>query len=156
MAASIGLEKLNDRARKYIEGLAQGMTKLEAKRFAQYAETTSSYTIETKDVKAAFAKLVRRACPAHKLSQKIAEGLEATETKFFQVKDQIIEREVVNLAERRQYLKMAVEYGQYADPNASAISGMPNEIGLRVTVEHIGRPENHRVIEGKQLSDGRE
>jgi hypothetical protein len=79
--------KLNSRQRKYIEGLAHGMSRQEAKRFAQYAETTRDAESRTPWVKAAFAHIMRQAAPAHKIVKAIADGLDATEPNSFSTKE---------------------------------------------------------------------
>lgn len=151
---SANFTKLLPRQRKYLEGLAQGMSKTEAKNYAQYAASTGSYHIENSSIKAAFSKLIRRTVPAHRIAKLISEGLEAKETKFFQKEGMVVEtRDVINWSERREFAKLAVEFGEYSEAPDKAQAA---EFGLRVTVEHIGRPENSRIIEGKQLESGNE
>jgi hypothetical protein len=108
--------KLNPRQRKYIEGLAQGMSRQEAKRFAQYAETTRGCRIENSSVKAAFARLMRQAAPAQKIVKIIADGLDATETKFFAHEGKVTDQcEVIAWGKRRAYVELAVKYGRYIE-----------------------------------------
>jgi hypothetical protein len=107
---------LQPRQKKYIEFRVQGMSRTEAKRAAQYAETTAPGRIENSSVKAAFAQLIRRAAPAHKLAKVISDGLEATETKFFQHEGRVTDsKELINWSERRAYAELAAEYGGYAE-----------------------------------------
>jgi len=70
-----------------------------------------------------------------KIAQRVAEGLDATETKFFQ-KDGAVkeEREVIAYGERREYAKMAAEYSGYVDPQKDK----QPIVGISVTVENIG------------------
>jgi hypothetical protein len=68
--------KLQPRQRKYLECLAQGLSKREALRAAQYSENTAPGRVENSSVKAAFARIVRRTVPAHKLAIRIAEGVD--------------------------------------------------------------------------------
>jgi hypothetical protein len=113
--ASGDFTRLQPKQRKYLEGRAQGMNKEQAKRFAQYADSTSTASIESSSVKAAFARIVRRSIPAHKLAQRIAEGVDATETIIFQKNGVVIEtRNVIAWGERRKYAQLAAEYGGYA------------------------------------------
>ena len=92
------------------------MTKEAAKRYAQYADSTHPPSIESPSVKLAFSRLIRRAAPAHKVAQVIADGLEATETKFFQFEGRVTEsRDLINWSERRAYAELASEYGGYTD-----------------------------------------
>src|ERR1700689_2881515 len=76
--ASGDFTKLRPRQRKYLAGLAQGLSKREALRAAQYSENTAPSRVENASVKAAFARIVRRAVPAHVLAQVIAEGQKAS------------------------------------------------------------------------------
>jgi hypothetical protein len=104
-----------------MEAVLQGKSKLEAKRIAQYAESTSSYSIENTTIKAAFARLVRRAAPAHKLAQRIAEGIDATRENVIIAKGEVIDTQVLpDFRERREYVKLAAQYGQYVDEERGA------------------------------------
>ena len=109
---------LSVRQRLYIQGLARGLTKKQACLNAGYSETTARVPslIETPTVREAFARLIRRYIPAHKIIERIAEGLDATETKFFQ-KDGIVTDQVtvVDWPTRLAYCKVAAEYGGYVD-----------------------------------------
>jgi phage terminase small subunit len=129
--------KLKPKQRKYIEGVVKGMSRTEALRYAQYSETNRPVRVENASVKAAFARLVKRAVPAHVLAQRIAEGLNAEETKFFQ-KDGVItdKANVVAWSERREYAKLAAQWAGYSDTTESAKS--PVNVGVQVLVEHIG------------------
>src|SRR5580698_4256582 len=95
--------KLNIRKQRYIDGRSQGLSKREAKNLAGYAASTSSYSVENSSVKAALARLIKQAVPAHVMVRRIAEGVSAYETKFFQ-KEGIVtdQRDVVAWSERRE------------------------------------------------------
>jgi hypothetical protein len=113
--------RLNPRKRKYIDGRSQGLSKREAKNLAGYAASTSTYSVENSSVKAALARLIKQAVPAHVLVRRIAEGVSAHETKFFQKEGVVTDqRDVVAWSERREYLKLAAEYGQYVEPEAKS------------------------------------
>jgi hypothetical protein len=116
--------RLNQRKQKYIDGRSQGLSKREAKSLAGYAASTSTYSVENSSVKAALARLIKQAVPAHVMVRRIAEGVSAYETKFFQ-KEGIVtdQRDVVAWSERREYLKLAAEYGQYVEPDAKVSTG---------------------------------
>lgn len=117
MAAS-DFTALTTKQRLYAQVVAQGKTKAEAKRVAGYSATTSTTAIESSSVKAAFSRLVRQYIPAHHLAKRIAEGLDATETKFFQMEGQVTDsRDVIAWGERHKYAKLAAEYGAYVEPN---------------------------------------
>lgn len=133
---------LNDRQAKkaaYLVGLASGKTRRQSALDAGYAWSTArnpGRNIESPDVKEAFQKLIRRRIPAHKISQRIAEGLDATDTKFFADKGVVVDqREVVDWAQRRNYAQLAAEYGGYISGDTPTVE---NNIGIKVTVEHIG------------------
>lgn len=134
------LKELTARKQVYVKGLAAGKTKTQAALDAGYSFATArnaGVTVETADTKAAFAHLIRRRVPAHKIGQRIAEGLDATETKFFQ-KDGVVmdSREVVSWAERRAYAQLAAEYGQYVTEDKDV--SVSTAVGIKVIVEHIG------------------
>jgi phage terminase small subunit len=133
--ASGDFTKLQPRQRKYIQALAQGMSRREALRVAQYSENTAPSRVENASVKAAFARIVRRAVPAHVLAQVIAEGVQATETKFFQHKGKVMDqREVIAWGPRSSFAKIAAEYGGYVEPDR----GVSDSTQIEVLVRFIG------------------
>lgn len=136
--SSHAFTKLRARQKKYLEGLAMGKTRQQALDYAGYSETTRPCRVENSSVKAAFTKLMQRAAPAHKVAARIAEGLDATETKFFQ-KDGIVtdQKDVINWSERRAYAELAAEYGGYKETEKQPLAN----IGVQVTVEHIGNQD---------------
>ena len=132
------LSALPARKQLYVSGVARGLTKKQAAMDAGYSWATARTPaqIETPDIKEAFAKLIRRRIPAHKISQRIAEGLDATDTKFFADKGVVVDqREVIDWAQRRNYAQLAAEYGGYISGDTPTVE---NNIGIKVTVEHIG------------------
>lgn len=116
--ASASFTALNQRKRKYLEGRTNGLTKTEAKRLAGYAESTDPCKIENTSVKAAFSRLVRQYVPAHKLAARIAEGVDATKSVTVGSGENLEQQEVTDFRERREYVKLAAEYGQYVEPEA--------------------------------------
>jgi hypothetical protein len=111
------LEKLPLKKAAYVRGRIDGKSKKQAALDAGFSETMAEHAadkIETKDVKQVFARVIRAIIPPEFIAKAIAEGMQATETKFFAhegvVQD---EREVPNWPERRQYLELAAEYGGY-------------------------------------------
>lgn len=94
-------------------------TKKEAGLAAGYAITTAnkSNVIESDEVKREFQKLIRKKITAEKIADRVAEGLDAKETVFFQ-KDGIVcdSRDVVAWGERRAYAQLAAQYGGYFTP----------------------------------------
>jgi hypothetical protein len=94
-------------------------TKKDAALAAGYAlsTATNSFIVETRDVREAFKKLIREKIPGEKIAARVAEGLDAQETIFFQ-KDGIVcdSRDVVAWGERRAYAQLAAQYGGYFTP----------------------------------------
>src|SRR5271169_5062331 len=123
--------KMNDRKRMYLRGRAEGMSRTEALRFAQYSANTRPSDVENPSVKAALARLMRQAVPLHVLVKRIAEGVSAEETKFFQ-KEGIVtdQRKVIAWSERREYLKLAAECGQYRETNADQDAQSKVSVGM--------------------------
>jgi len=134
--------KLNDRKRMYLRGRAEGMSRTEALRFAQYSANTRPSDVENPSVKAALARLMRQAVPLHVLVKRIAEGVSAEETKFFQ-KEGIVtdQRNVIAWSERREYLKLATEYGQYIETKADQDAQSKVSVGFTL-YNGITTPKN--------------
>lgn len=120
------LAALAARKRIYLESLVTGKTKRQSALDAGYSESvarTAKEHIETPDVREAFAELIRSVIPAEKIVARIAEGLDAMETKVFSFQGIIFdETELIAWTERREYAKMAAEYGRYFVPKQE-ISG---------------------------------
>jgi hypothetical protein len=129
-------EKLSLRHRMYLEGRASGKTKFQSALDAGYAETTARNAkahIETPDVQKAFAALVQAVIPAEKIVARIVEGLDAMETKVFQFQGMRMDSvEMIAWGERREYARMAAEYGEYfvSSPKKIILSG-------KVTLESL-------------------
>jgi phage terminase small subunit len=108
---------LSKRKRKYVKGVVQGKTKKQAALDAGYSESVAlkaAEKIETPNVHAAFQKLIREAIPEKKLVQRLAEGIDAMETEFAKFEGQITDtKEVIAWGERREYIKLAAQYGGY-------------------------------------------
>jgi hypothetical protein len=143
--ATSDFTKLNYRKRKYIDARSRGLSKRQAKNLAGYAASTSSYSVENSSVKAALARLIRQAVPAHVIVQRIAEGVSAEETKFFQKEGKVMdERNVVAWTERREYLKLAAEYGLYVEPDSANVNigeGGPTFVLINGITGPKGRPQ---------------
>jgi phage terminase small subunit len=111
---------ISKRKRKYIQGLADGKSKFDAAIDAGYSESTALSAkahIETPDVRTAFSELIRERIPARKIVNRIAEGMDAQETKFFQQDGKVTDqRDVVAWGERRAYAELAAEFGGYFVP----------------------------------------
>jgi hypothetical protein len=141
---------LQPRQREYIKARADGKSRSEAKRIAQYAESTQPRHIENSSVKAAFARIVRRAAPADKLAKRIEEGLDATRTVIVGKGESSEAVEAVDFRERREYVKLAAEFGQYVEPEAKS----QNQVPIEVNIKFIGagrpalRPVSFALIDG--------
>lgn len=114
------LGNLSPKKRRYVKELSKGKTKKDAAISAGYSETTAAVAkshIETPEVREAFRELIQKAIPAEKIAQRIAEGLDAEETKFFQ-KDGFVQdqKNVIAWSERRAYAELASEWGGYFVP----------------------------------------
>jgi hypothetical protein len=129
---------LPPKKQKYVEGLTEGKTKVQAARDAGYSEAmarSASHNIETREVREAFAELMRKRIRPEKIVQRIEEGMDAMETKFFQKDGKVEEtKEVIAWSERREYTAMAAEYGGYHVPPSrdEGRSGMQILIGVKV------------------------
>jgi len=115
------LESLSPRKQAYIQGRLDGKSKRQAALDAGFTQSMANHAatkIETRDVRAAFAALIRETVPPERIARAIADGLDAMETKFFAekgvVKDQ---RDVISWTERRQYAELAAKFGGYYAPD---------------------------------------
>ncbi len=110
---SDALAGLNLRQRKYVAGIVDGKTKKQAALEAGYsvsAAENAAAIIEGTDVRAAFEELIRPHVDTNKIAQRLAEGLDATVTKFFLHKGKIIDTcEVVDYTRRREYVALAAK-----------------------------------------------
>lgn len=112
---------LPPKKQRYIRALSKGCTKQEAALQAGYSPTTAknAHSIETPDVKAAFAEVMRKKISARRIAEKISKGMDAKETKFFADKGIVIDsREVEAWGEQRQFTDMAARYGGYYNPKS--------------------------------------
>lgn len=112
---------MTGKQREYIKQRVKNPTgtKKEAAIAAGYAMSTASRSnvYENADVKKAFQELIRKKISADKIADRVAEGMDAKETIFFQ-KDGIVcdSRDVVAWGERRAYAQLAAQYGGYFTP----------------------------------------
>ena len=101
----------------YIQGRLSGKSKKQAALDAGFSQTMAEHAadkIETKDVREAFARLVREMVPPELIAKTIADGMAASETKFFSHEGVVQDsRDVPAWSERRQYAELAAEYGGY-------------------------------------------
>lgn len=102
---SDALDRLNQRQRMYVSGIAAGRTKKEAAIAAGCSESSANNAaaiIERAAVKKAFQGLIQQTIPVKKIIERLAEGLNAMETKCFVHEGGLIYgRPLVNFTERR-------------------------------------------------------
>jgi hypothetical protein len=110
---------MTEKQREYAKQRIKGKNKKDAALAAGYAVSTAHrvHMIETPDFRKQFAEIMRSKVPGDKIAQRVAEGLDAQETIFFQ-KDGIVcdSRDVVAWGERRAYAQLAAQYGGYFTP----------------------------------------
>src|SRR5271154_6877690 len=123
---------ISPRKRKYLNGLVNGKTKQQAALDAGYSPSTALSAkahIETPEVRAAFAELVRERIPARRIAERISEGLDAMKTEFFQKDGVVVEtRDVIAWSERRMYAELAAEYGEYHTPQVNVTGNITHKL----------------------------
>jgi hypothetical protein len=101
----------------YVDGIAAGKTKKQAALAAGYSASTANNAaaiIERGAVKEAFRELIQQTIPVENIIERLAEGLDAMETKCFVHDGGVIySRPLVNFSERRHYIELAAKYGGY-------------------------------------------
>jgi phage terminase small subunit len=111
------IDRLKPRQRKFVKtALADPKKPLtQSKREAGYAESTRPRDIlNNADVRLAFQEEIRKAIPVERIKQRLSEGIDAMETKFFAHEGKVVQsRDVVSWEERRKYLELAVKFGGY-------------------------------------------
>lgn len=132
---------ISKRKLKYIKAVANGATKKAAALQVGYSESVAENAkshIETPDVRAVFAELVREQIPAKKIVARIKEGLDAKETKFFQFEGEVTDqRDVIAWTERRHYAALAAEFGGYHVPPQKEVQGS----GTRILIQFVRDPQ---------------
>lgn len=131
---------MTDQENQYVAGRIKGKSPRKAALIAKYSESMADNAktkIEKRPhIQAAltdFARKLRKKIPAAKVIQRIAEGLDAKETKFFQKDGVVIEsRDVVAWGERRAYAELAAEFGAYHVPSVDPGAGDTNNIQVNV------------------------
>lgn len=139
------LATLSARKRIYLESLVTGKTKRQSALDAGYAETvarTAKEHIETPDVRKAFAALIQSVIPAEKIVARIAEGLDAMETKIYAFQGMISDQqELVAWSERREYAQLAAEWGGYFVPAEQSVA-LTGTLGVQL-VNSVPRPKRN-------------
>src|SRR5262245_25861347 len=151
-----GNDNLTLRQKKYIKARVDGASQTDAAAKAGYSRGTSASHIENApSVREAFKRLLGARIPDEKLAQRLAEGLDATETKFFQKDGVVIDsREVVDFKERRAYVQMAGEILEVlptkddVDVNVH-INHLMNSVPSEWRNEYIVSADDADVLEGE-------
>jgi hypothetical protein len=113
----VGVNDQDQAARRLQRRLRSRQSALDAG-YAESVARTAKEHIETPDVQKAFAALIQSVIPAEKIVARIAEGLDAMETKVFSFQGMIFDQtDMIAWSERREYAKLAAEYGQYFVPS---------------------------------------
>jgi hypothetical protein len=101
---------LKPRQALLLEGLVEGKSVRAAALDAGYSPNTAQHPSELLDTAGMRAALAKLLAPAEKIAQRINEGLDAMETKFFQFEGSVTDsRDVVAWGERRQYAELAAK-----------------------------------------------
>lgn len=136
--------ELKPRQQKLLKGIIdEGKSVYAAAIDAGYSPNTAQHPSDLLDTAAMRKALASLLAPAEKIAQRINEGLDAMETKFFQFKGEVTEsRRVIAWGERRQYAELAARLkglapGMDYDPQR----GAPNNITVNfVHVAAIAQP----------------
>ena len=151
--------KLTPKQHKYIRGITKRKSKRQAALDAGYSEHVANNAgalIENSaNVRQSFQNLIRKHVSESNIAQRIAEGLDAEETKFFQKDGKVVSsRNLVNWTERREYAKLAAEYGGYFVPKQQIESSGPNGGPIQVQASIAGMTDEQlrEAIEAKKAA----
>ena len=101
----------------FLQGIAELKSQERAARDAGYSPSTARHAhriLEGANVGAEIQKILRQWVDPDKIGQRIAEGLDAMETKFFHHGGCVVDqRDVIAWAERRHYAVLAAQYSGY-------------------------------------------
>ena len=149
--------QLNVRQRKYIKSILAGRSKAESVRIAGYGKSMdSSHVEQTPKMKNALCEaMVRNGIDEESLSQKIKDGLNANETKFFShegiVTDQ---RDIPNYSVREKYLRDALEVrGEIRGNTIDSLSVGIIQIPAEVTKEQWNQVVQPEPIDTKSSNE---
>ena len=116
----------NPRLAKFTEGVISGKSMYQAAIDAGYSDSyaRNAYKFIMPNAREIFKRALEHYAPIGKVTQRIAEGLDATETKFFQ-KDGVVmdERELIAWSERREYAALAAKLLDVEPVRALAVTG---------------------------------
>jgi hypothetical protein len=124
--------KLTLRQTAYLDGLSKLKSQEQAALDAGYAPSVARHAhriLEGANVGAELQRILRRWVDPEKLGQRIAEGLDAIETKFCRRAGVVTDsRDVIAYRTRLHYIKIAVKYtGYYVDGPQAAVEQVPSD-----------------------------
>jgi hypothetical protein len=145
------------RQKRYVAARVEGASQVDAAAQAGYSRCTNPSHIENApSVREAFRRLLNTKISDEKLAERIAEGIDAVEVRFFQ-KDGIVvdSREVPDFKERRAYAQMAGEILEVlpdrdaADVNIhinQLFNSIPPEFRSRYLISNTEEAEETRAL----------
>ena len=112
--------KLTPRQMTFLQGIAELKSQERAALDAGYSSSTARHAhriLEGANVRVEFQKILLNWLDPAELAQRIAEGLDATETKFVRYKGVVTDsRDVIDYRTRLRYVVLAAKYtGYYVD-----------------------------------------
>ncbi len=144
-ASQKSTEKLNPtevRRQRFVEALVDGKSMRQAALAAGYSESMAATACRDimPQTREAFKRAMHHRISIGKLSDTIAAGLDANETKFFQFEGQVTDhRDVVAWSERREYAKLAANLMSLESPKEQSEGSTNIEVNLMVSnVGNIG------------------
>jgi len=134
--------KLTIRQQRAVLEKLGGKTDQAALLAAGYAPTTARAAAATvfqhPDVRSEFQRLLTKVVPPEKVILRIAEGLDAKQTKFFQHEGKVTDsRDVVDYGERRAYSELYAKMERLI-PQDDAPQAFPD---IQVNIIHVGSPQ---------------
>lgn len=134
--------KLTPRQAKFLQGIAELKSQERAALDAGYSPSVARHAhriLEGTNVSAEFQNLLCNWVDPDKIGQRIAEGLDAMEAKFFQHQGVVTDsRDVIAWSERRAYVEMAAKHaGYYVDKQEGAVEHVPNPAAAAQRLEEL-------------------
>ena len=140
----------NPRLAKFTEGIISGKSMYQASLDAGYSEAyaKNAYKYVMPAAREIFRTALERHAPIGKVTQRIAEGLDAMETKFFQKEGIVTDsRDVINWSERREAAKLAAFLLDVEPEKPVTLNGGSGmAVQVEINLQHFGLV----VTEGKK------
>jgi hypothetical protein len=140
--------KLKPRQARFVREAAKGQTIEQAMIKAGYAPSTAKQGLagvsQSKEIQELLRSEINRQIPVSKLVDRIAEGLDAKEFKFFASDGHIVDKVAVpDYKERREYIALAAKFGRYFEEK------IPQSAATEVDL----RPVEELIAEARELSE---